>query len=535
MTEHSLAVRAAPEAHALPVQAIAAALLSAAFVALIIAFPLGIVGDYPNHLARNHIEADIASSPALQSYYEIDWRIIPDLAMDIAIPPLSQAIGIYAAGAAMIALAALLGPIAALLLSRRLHGDANVLALFAFAAIFGLNLEFGLINFMIATGLAIAAFALWTAMPPSLRRTLIFAPIGLLLVISHGLGFLLFGYIALLWEIAAFARAERGRAPEFIRKLTIMDGLAMAPGLVYFALALAGSDGALRPVDAPTDFWGSRLVVLLAPFRFFRDSMSVSTATVSALALYGALALGLLRGALKIDPRMAVVCVGLLILMLIIPEHAFGIWGLHFRYGPALIILVAASLRFGPDARRARGIAFGLLAGILAVQGANGVANLRRTDAYLSELRAGLVSLPEGARLLQAYEPGVEQRLANHAGALAVIEANAYVPTLFTNTSPVAVRPEMRDMHLPAGLPLNAEDLRAAAKASLPPATDRHWSTAYYFDWPRRFTHVLYVRRAGAPAPQIENACPVAESPHFVLYRTVGGDGRSCPENRDFQ
>jgi hypothetical protein len=513
-----------------------AGLICSAFIALVAAFPLGVAGDYPNHLARAWIESEIANSPALQRYYELDWRAIPDLTMDLVVPSLSRLIGVYPAGAAMIALAALVGPLAGLWLAKRLHGRIGLLPLFGFAAIFSLNLEFGLVNFLVASGLAVAAFALWIGMAPSLRRSLVFAPIGLLLVVNHGLGFLLFGFIALLWEIASYARAERGRLPNFIRQLTVYDGLAVAPGLLYLALALAGSgDGALRPVDASTDFWGSRSVALLAPFRFFCDPMSVATAILAATAVYGGAALGLWRGALRIEPRMAAVCGGLFVLMLLIPEHLLGVWGLHFRYGPAFVILLAASLRFAPQAARARAAALGLLAGVVAAQFVNGYAHMRRTDDYLSGLRAGLSALPDGACVLQAYDPGAENRLANHAGALAVIEADAYVATLFTNTSPVSVRPGMRARHLPAGEKITADDLAAAADQPLTDSENGLWSNAYYSDWPRQFTHLLYARASGAPV-RLDEACPVSVTQDFILFRTdparmgCGRAGRKFPE-----
>ena len=39
--------------------------------------------DYPNHLARMDLLARLAGSQALQRYYELHWRVIPDLGMDL--------------------------------------------------------------------------------------------------------------------------------------------------------------------------------------------------------------------------------------------------------------------------------------------------------------------------------------------------------------------------------------------------------------------------------------------------------------------
>jgi hypothetical protein len=42
--------------------------------------------DYPNHLARMHILLNIPHSEVLQSFYEIQWAVIPNLAMDLIVP-----------------------------------------------------------------------------------------------------------------------------------------------------------------------------------------------------------------------------------------------------------------------------------------------------------------------------------------------------------------------------------------------------------------------------------------------------------------
>ena len=54
--------------------------------------------DYPNHMARMQILADAGHSEYLKQYYEIHWDILPNLAMDVLVPPLSKLVGIQAAG-----------------------------------------------------------------------------------------------------------------------------------------------------------------------------------------------------------------------------------------------------------------------------------------------------------------------------------------------------------------------------------------------------------------------------------------------------
>ena len=46
--------------------------------------------DYPNHLARAYLLAFGPSDPVLSHIYVPQWAIIPNLALDLLLPPLLQ-------------------------------------------------------------------------------------------------------------------------------------------------------------------------------------------------------------------------------------------------------------------------------------------------------------------------------------------------------------------------------------------------------------------------------------------------------------
>lgn len=504
----------------LAIEAVAvAAVLAAMVCALFALYPLGVGGDYVNHLARIHIEASIAQSEALATYYEVRPGLIPDLYMDALAPPLAPLVGVVGAGAIAAAVAVILGPLAGFALSRQLHGAAaGWLPAIGFSGVFSLNFELGFINFIAASGLALFAFAAWIAVAPGLRRALLFAPVAVVLLGAHALGFLFFGFLALTWELAGAAFGLREERAAALRRLFLIDAIAFAPALLLLALALANEGGALRAVDAPTDFIASRGAVLLSMFRYYGDASAVVTAFVSFAVLLAGFAIAFRTRAFVIDRRMACVCAAVFALMMATPEHVAGIWGLHFRFGPALLVLVAASVRFAPQAMRARAIFAPVLGAVLFLQVQHGAPKMAAADAFHDRLRADLALLPEGARLLQAFEPDMDMRLAHHAGALAVIERDAYVPTLFTNTSPVGVRPEWRDRHLPAGLRPDLARLAEAADAPAPAAENGLWAEDYFSGWPSAFTHVLYMREGDGPAPALASATALLTRPGYVLY-----------------
>ena len=84
-----------------------AALFAALFLLSLV--PLTLTGvlplvDYPNHLARMDILARLPQAPVLQSYYALAWRPIPDLAMDLLVPPLLRMVPLLLAGKLFVAL-----------------------------------------------------------------------------------------------------------------------------------------------------------------------------------------------------------------------------------------------------------------------------------------------------------------------------------------------------------------------------------------------------------------------------------------------
>src|SRR3954470_15581964 len=51
--------------------------------------------DYPNHLARVFALASLPNNDILAHFYEAHWASIPNLIMDLIVPPLVPMFGIY--------------------------------------------------------------------------------------------------------------------------------------------------------------------------------------------------------------------------------------------------------------------------------------------------------------------------------------------------------------------------------------------------------------------------------------------------------
>ena len=63
------------------------------------------IKDYPNHLARAHILVHAGNSEILRNFYEVRWAVLPNLAMDLIVPPLVHVFPLEVAGKIFISLA----------------------------------------------------------------------------------------------------------------------------------------------------------------------------------------------------------------------------------------------------------------------------------------------------------------------------------------------------------------------------------------------------------------------------------------------
>src|SRR5262245_45869959 len=77
----------------------------ALFVALILLIsiptwthPLPPLSDYVNHLARMQVISELSHNHPIAAFYELNWQVIPNLAMDIIVPPLARVMNVYLAG-----------------------------------------------------------------------------------------------------------------------------------------------------------------------------------------------------------------------------------------------------------------------------------------------------------------------------------------------------------------------------------------------------------------------------------------------------
>src|SRR5450631_1017747 len=119
------------------------------------------MSDYVNHLARMHVIATISTDPDLARFYEIDWQVIPNLMMDLVVPPLVRLMNVYLAGQIYTILSFVLILSGTVALHRALFGRWSVLPLIGFPLLYNNIFLVGTMNYVFGIGLALWALASW--------------------------------------------------------------------------------------------------------------------------------------------------------------------------------------------------------------------------------------------------------------------------------------------------------------------------------------------------------------------------------------
>jgi hypothetical protein len=135
--------------------------LAAITVIPVILYPWPPLADYINHLSRMHIIASMGSDPDLAKFYDVNWQIIPNLMMDMIVPPLQRLMSIYAAGQVYTIVSFVLIISGTLALNRQLFGRWSVLPLIAFPLLYNNVFLVGTMNYIFGMGLALWAMTAW--------------------------------------------------------------------------------------------------------------------------------------------------------------------------------------------------------------------------------------------------------------------------------------------------------------------------------------------------------------------------------------
>src|SRR5687767_13886366 len=146
---------------------IVAMLFAAVAVAVsvpILTHPLPPLTDYINSLAGAYVISTIGADTDLQRFYTVEWRVIPNLMMDLVVPQLHRFVSIFAAGQAFAVAALMLVLSGTLVLHRAVFGRWSIVPLAAGILIYNEVLLVGVMNYIFGIGLSLWALAAWVAL-----------------------------------------------------------------------------------------------------------------------------------------------------------------------------------------------------------------------------------------------------------------------------------------------------------------------------------------------------------------------------------
>ena len=117
--------------------------------------------DYPNHLARMFIISGVQGDILLQNFYEVDFSVLPNLAMDVITPALVLFVPLDVAGRLTVVLAIVLLTSGCVFINFTLFKRLAYWPLTSFLIIFNKALVMGFLNFLIGIGVSLWLIGLW--------------------------------------------------------------------------------------------------------------------------------------------------------------------------------------------------------------------------------------------------------------------------------------------------------------------------------------------------------------------------------------
>ena len=453
-----------------------------------------------------HVLLEQPRSEALQQFYEIHWRPLPNLAMDLAVPLLARIMPLEWAGKVFVSVVLILLPAGTALVHRAAAGQWSVWPLFGFVFLYNHLLVWGFLNYLCGLGLAFLAFALWLALAEHalVMRVAAASVSAVLLYFAHLAACAVFAVLILGHELG------RLWGTRDFSKRRIAAGL-IAVGLPFAVPLALLMQSALGRAFGDIGYGGIlRKLVLLGIF----EGHPVLT-LVTRIVLLILIAAGFLSRTVVVAPALRGPLLFLAVAYCLAPARFMMAWGIDERLPLVLVLMLAAgTISTGLRARWVCTAALAVLALALARVDVSD-ADFQRAERLYARLLPLMESLPQGGRVAVAFgsnEIGPGGVPINHLPTLAVIRRDAFVPTLFASGAqqPITLTPLARKLRDAA----EPEDLWRSLMAGEAGAQDVRTALAG-FDW----LVVLDPRPFAVPAnPQL---VPMGREPNFAFFRVL--------------
>lgn len=501
-------------------------MIAAALPLLLVEIPP--VLDWTAHFVRLSLLAEGNPGPVREQFWTIDPGVRPNLAMEAVVLPLAKLIGVRAAFDVFLVSTLALWIIGPVVLHHAIWNRWGPESLFAWA--FALNGCYfvGLYNFLFGAGLGF--FVLTVAVsnrlrpaPAAIAETLLFTAMWF----SHLMAMAVFAVLRVALEIGRPAGDRPGSLGSRLTRLAPVFLPAILLTTVFNELSS----------DAPLSF--NLLANVAAPFIYASRAGGVID-PLPTLAVGLVAYLGRRRGRISIAPIARLPLLVAAAMMLAAPSEIASGAMVHWRMAPILGALFVSAWKLEPDRARIRiaalvGSVFVILATLFQT------VIWRRASVEASAARTALAAnvLPGEKILPVATRADAVTYL--HLAEMAVLDASAFVPTLFTTKgqSPIRLTPRAREIGATSareGASLPVSELEVLADAPETTSADVRSRRRPYLAWQTNFDLVFVTgpgaEKIGSPPFTTLRAAGQGWSLWRVDEKARGPKGTTAPRSR---
>ena len=487
--------------------------------------------DYPNHLARIHILANLHEIPALAENYTTEWTLIPNLGIDLLLPVIARAVGTYDAGRIFISVVILSNIIGVLFLRRVLYGRLDSLPIFFFLFIYSHLFFWGFLNYFFGIGLYLIFFASWIVLRDDLRlwKVGLFSLLSVILFFIHFMALGVYSLSILAYEAWRFV--DRRDQPRRVRlaALALLQFFPVGLLTVLWVGGVTGGGGGNGDLIYGDLKW--KIFALFSPAvysgRWF-DLVTLVTAFGAILWMVGERPFSISK---PLRWPLMVLCIAAIAMPH--ESRSIEVWGIDLRLPPVIMMLFIGAARL-KETHRARYRTAVYAACALVVLRAIDVALLwTGMDARFHEFRQAVQKIEPGASLLVVQDredlPDNLKPLGDrpfwHMASLAIIERSVFTPLQFTGHMALRATEKRHPIDTPVGTPVSREGLKEAEtlnnnELARNYATTKYLRT-YWGEWQKNFDYVLVVRFANTENPSPGYLKPIVNGSFFDIYGVI--------------
>lgn len=483
--------------------------------------------DYPNHLSRIHVLANIEGNTNLARYYERFWQFQPNLAIDVLGLAAVRFFPIEVVGKLLVSIALLLPAVGAYVLQRHLFRTGGPWPLLSFLFSYNRIFLWGFLNFLISTGVALLALAGWDASRnwvPA-KRVPVRALLGTVVMFGHLFAFAAFCVMAGAMELFR-AKARHG----WSGKAILGTGIGVLPLAIPALIYLLISSTAKTPL-APA--W-TPLPDRVEAFVHFPFTYAYAFDAVIAGAVAALLVVLFVRRHLHVHPAVALTVLVLAVVQLFVPDYMMNVGGVNQRIPSIIPFLLLA----GTGAAMTGAWRKTLTALIVVAIAARSLVIFDAWEQFSEPTRSLFADLnkvvtPGDTVVTMAVESGRARDFPasgwEHQGLWAVTLRDAFVPTILAGPKdpgqPLRVQAKYVGMQKAAAFKLLSADSANSLVAGLP------GSSTAGTQFQRKIgcaEFLLVLNRGDLRGATAQYLSVVASGPRHVIYRVNRAAAPPC-------